>query len=649
MFRDTPIRNRLAMGFGIVVGLLIIAAGVGIWGIMQIDSEVKDIEQTTWPASDAIMQMEVATSDKVSAQSSIIQGKIAEAGEIWEDADKKYTNNLNQLESTGLVDSATIAELEDLNRELNRTELGLTAAYEEGGSEAVINSQAMEDFDSAISDIKPLLSGLETKMTGRLTDAIRSGTNTAATSRNVLIVFTILGIICGTGSSLITTRLLARPILKLKDATAIIAQGDLTHEIEVKSMDDTGQLANSFREMVNSLKGIIIKVSSTSEGVSASSQQLSAAAQQTHSSVQQVASAIQQIARGSLTQVERIEETNKVMELLNASVSDGGKYTQQTVVAIGKAADVTQKGMEAINESVTILNNLENATRVTSEAVGKLGERSERMGDIVDVINNIADQTNLLALNAAIEAARAGEVGRGFAVVAEEVRKLAESSTKSATEIQNLIKETTGDIENTVKHMEESMKEVASGKEMIGNTQEQYKLIMKYGVDVTTNLEKAATASEQITAGSQKVSQALEELAIIAEEASSSTEESSAATEQMVATMEELASSAQSLAQIGVELSNVVAQFKVGERIARPEPLAPRPRLATRISDVAPIAERLVRAKERMTEAREPTEPAEPLAVEARAEEEELDDGKKSEEHIYRKRMKTWTDRQTSK
>ena len=145
------------------------------------------------------------------------------------------------------------------------------------------------------------------------------------------------------------------------------------------------------------------------------------------------------------TQAQRVEETTRVMEQLNASISQGAKSTQEAASASSQASQSAQKGSETVKAAIETMDKIENATTVTSQAVTKLGERSEQMARIVDVITSVADQTNLLALNAAIEAARAGEAGRGFAVVAEEVRKLAENSSGSAAEIGQLIKETTSE------------------------------------------------------------------------------------------------------------------------------------------------------------------------------------------------------------
>ena len=434
-----------------------------------------------------------------------------------------------------------------------------------------------------------------------LTDAdLKASEEEAKKSINVattmILVLLLSGIAIGGIAAVFITRGVTNPVRKLVEVSAIVAKGDLTPEMEVKTRDEIGQLAGSFKQMVSSLREIVRRVVNTSVGVSASSQQLSSAAQQSNATMQQVSSAIGQLAKGAQTQAQRVEETTRVMEQLNASISQGAKSTQEAASASSQASQSAQKGSETVKAAIETMDKIENATTATSQAVTKLGERSEQMARIVDVITSVADQTNLLALNAAIEAARAGEAGRGFAVVAEEVRKLAENSSGSAAEIGQLIKETTSETDSAVKNMEKSTKEVASGKEMITSAGDALGEILQASQNVSTMLQQISAASQQMASGAKQVVKSVEDVATIAEEASSSTQQASSSTQQMVATMQEMAASAQSLGEMGLELNNLVAEFKTGEeeKTAKPVSQAQKPRRAK------PMAKRLADAKKRM-------------------------------------------------
>lgn len=382
-------------------------------------------------------------------------------------------------------------------------------------------------------------------------------------------VLLILAIIFSVSFGIIITRAIANPLRILVDAAKTIAAGDLTQEVKASGNDEVGILSSSFNTMVKNLRELVIKVLQTAQHVSVSSQQISSSAQQINSTAQEVSSTVQQIAKGAESTAQRVEETSKVMEQMGSSVSQMAASSQQTAAAATQANSSAQKGRDAAGETIKKMEKIFKVSTDSALVVNKLGERSEEIVKIIDVITNIADQTNLLALNAAIEAARAGEAGRGFAVVAEEVRKLAESSSKAADEIGSLIKEVSKDTVLAVKGMDETSKEVIEGKELIAGTAQSLEEILKAAGNTATMVQQISAATQQMAAGSKQVVKSIDEIASSAEEAASATEQASASTEEMTASMEEMAASAQELANMAIELRELVGKFKTGAEIEK--------------------------------------------------------------------------------
>lgn len=441
----------------------------------------------------------------------------------------------------------------------------------------------------------------------QIMDERRAKADSAATTTvNTTIILMAVSALCGSIIAFFISRAITRPVSKLADASQAIAKGDLTPDIAIKSRDEIGKLAGSFKQMLGGLKEIVHRVLTTSADVSTSSQQLSEAAQETNTSVQQVSAAIQQVAKGAQTLAQRASETTKVMEDLNASITQGARSAQQAAVISAQATQSAKTGADRVKEAIATIEKIGSATELTSGVARKLVERSEQMADIVTVITNIADQVNLLALNAAIEAARAGEAGKGFAVVAEEVRKLAENSGRSASEIRSLIKATIGEIEAAVKNMESCKHEVSSGKGIIVAAGAALEEILQANQIVATMLQQISAASQQMSSGAQQVVKAVEDAATIAEETATSTQQASASTQDTVAIMQQMSSSAQALAQMGTELKSLVAEFKTGEEDKFTAPATTAPALR----QPPTIKERVAEAKKKMEKAKKAAGPA---------------------------------------
>ncbi len=357
----------------------------------------------------------------------------------------------------------------------------------------------------------------------------------------------------------------AKPVKEMARIADAMAKGDLTEQITVKAKGDINVLVDGFKAMVGSLTGLIVQVKGSASTVSATSQELAASSEEMNATTEQVTSTVTQIASGAQSQAQQVESASSEMKSLSEMVHQISSSAQSATEMSDKTNELAQSGGEAAENASAKMKEVYTEVKSSADVVGELGEKSEKIGNIVNVITDIAEQTNLLALNAAIEAARAGDHGRGFAVVAEEVRKLAENSAKAAEQISVLIKDIQTNTDKAVKSIDKGTKEVAEGTEVVEKAMAAFEEIVTSVGEVAGKVQEISAATQEQTAAVETVVKGIDSIASAAEEAAAGTEEASAATEEQTASMEEMTASAQELANLADELQEAVSVFKLAE------------------------------------------------------------------------------------
>ncbi|MGN4125405.1 methyl-accepting chemotaxis protein [Lysinibacillus sphaericus] len=357
-------------------------------------------------------------------------------------------------------------------------------------------------------------------------------------------------------------RAIIKPIRALKDSAVTISKGDLTEKVKITSSDEIGQLGQAFNDMQDSLRTLIKKIEVNAEEVASSAEELTANADQTSEATEKVAISIQEVALSADTQTTNVtrnaESLNELSKAIlhvaeiSSTVTDLSQYATKQADEGGQAVQDTKNQMNSIHLSVTDSNS----------KIQSLHERSQQISSILDVITSIADQTNLLALNAAIEAARAGEHGKGFAVVADEVRKLAEQSQQSASQIFELIHGIQEETKQSVHIMAKVSEDVLDGLRVSDEAIAKFQVIMTRMNEITPKMEEVSSASEQMSASVQEVTAITEDLAFSAKGNASASEDVAASTEEQLASMEEINASAQALSHMADELKGLISQFK---------------------------------------------------------------------------------------
>ena len=311
--------------------------------------------------------------------------------------------------------------------------------------------------------------------------------------------------------------------------------GDLTRRLTVEREDESGSLAHSFNNFLDNLKEIVVRINQNAVDVAVSADHLNTNAAT--------------IANGTEKAASQSTSVAIACEEMAATSAEIAQNCIRTVDISNRAILTAQNGSEVVSNAVQSIKRIASKVQQSAKTVESLGLRSEQIGNIVGTIEDIADQTNLLALNAAIEAARAGEQGRGFAVVADEVRALAERTTKATREIGEMIKAIQKETKSAVAAMEEGVQEVERGTEDAARSGVALEEILNQIGDVTSQINQIATAAEQQTATTNEISKSMHEITGVVSEASHSSQDTSA--------------SASELARMAEELKKIVAQFRM--------------------------------------------------------------------------------------
>ena len=329
-------------------------------------------------------------------------------------------------------------------------------------------------------------------------------------------------------------------ILPIKDGARVMddfAQGDFTGRVDADYKGDHQLIKNSINKMGDSVSKVL--------------NQVKEAVQATASAANQISSSTEEMAAGAQEQSSQTTEIAGAVEEMTKTIFETTKNSGLASDASKNAGKVAKDGGHVVEETIEGMNRIAEVVKKSAETVQALGKSSDQIGEIVQVIDDIADQTNLLALNAAIEAARAGEQGRGFAVVADEVRKLAERTTKATKEIAAMIKQIQKDTTGAVDSMQQGTEEVEVGKKLAEKAGSSLKEIIVGAENVADIVNQVAAASEQQSSAAEQISKNIESI--------------SSVTQQSASGIQQIAHASEDLNRLTLNLQELVSQFKIDE------------------------------------------------------------------------------------
>jgi methyl-accepting chemotaxis protein len=526
-----------------VIILLVTIIGIVGWNYSDLRVLRQMQDEGAQRAKDAVLAKETSMGGLALYQiiaDAIINRNLTETQKEWTD---KKTEVLKNIE--GIIKAADTPDEKKLIAEVKAAADEIIATFEGkllpllGSTEGV--TPEIKELDGKLDNqVDKIESGMD-KVVASLEKEMKEADEEFDTDiRKAITHSLIIGVIgillqAGLASWLLTT--IMRPVNSLRDMLQDISQGegDLTKRLDDTTRDELADVSRYFNLFIEKLRGMISQIASTTEQVASASVQLNATAEQMATGAEEVSAQAATVATAG--------------EEMSATSGDIAQNCQLAAEGSQQASSAAVSGSQVVSETITVMHSISERVTNSAKAVESLGARSDQIGAIVGTIEDIADQTNLLALNAAIEAARAGEQGRGFAVVADEVRALAERTTKATREIGEMIKAIQQETKGAVVAMVEGVKEVSKGTEKAAESGQALEQILQQINDVTTQIHQVATAAEEQTATTSEISNNMHQITDVVSQTASGAQESAAAAHQ--------------LAELAEDLRRIVRQFKL--------------------------------------------------------------------------------------
>lgn len=379
---------------------------------------------------------------------------------------------------------------------------------------------------------------------------------------SIVVIATIIIILLG----LIITKRITKRLNDFVVFIGELSKGNFSNKISQANLQDKsefGLVSNALEVMTKNIIDLIKQLTHTSEQLLSSSEELTASTEQSSDASNLVADSITDVAQGADKQSSLSNTTSESVEKMSNEIYSVSENANLVSSLTDKAILSVNEGEKAIDRSVKQMKIIEQKTDDTSNIICDLESKSKKIGQIIEVIENISTQTDFLALNAAIEASRAGEAGRGFSIVADEIRKLAEQSKSATEEIVTIINDVQSKTKSAVVFMNENKREVDTGADVVNIAGKSFAEILKMVREISEQIYKVSNSINAITNEAKATVTSINNIKNISVQVADETQTISAAAEQQSASVHEIAESSKLLSKMSEELNNVIKKFEI--------------------------------------------------------------------------------------
>ncbi len=381
----------------------------------------------------------------------------------------------------------------------------------------------------------------------------------------IIMTIAAVGILLSILLIFFISKSMTKPIVRLKEEVAKVAEGDLTVHIQTKSKDEIGQLTNLFNVMVGRNRQLIAAVQESVETVKVSVENLSAVSEEATASSEEIGRAIHEIASGATQQASDADSTNHKTMSLSAQIEQVIDKNTKINTLTNEAIQANTHGLHQVQSLREQTNQSAKTIESVQVVINELTDKMQEIEYVIHTINDISDQTNLLALNASIEAARAGEHGKGFAVVAEEVRKLAEQSSTATEKVRQTIASIQKEVAVARQEFDHTKELSVAQEGAVTDTEQSFHDIAQNIEQVVTSIQDVMNNMQEIDTHKDGVVASIQSIAAIAQQSAAGTEEITASTEEQIRAISTVSESAEHLQELSEGLMKMIHQFKIEE------------------------------------------------------------------------------------